>query len=65
MRREAETVNFVPGGRWDEASVGTNALAIAGLGEEVLSVDIDLGEVDRWREAFPVLADRRLPDRAR
>ncbi len=29
MRREAETVNFVPGGRWDEASVGTNALAIA------------------------------------
>ncbi len=30
MRREAETVNFVPGGRWDEGSVGTNALAIAG-----------------------------------
>ena len=30
MRRKAETVNFVPGGRWDEASVGTNALAIAG-----------------------------------
>lgn len=29
MRRRAETVNFVPGGRWDEASVGTNALAIA------------------------------------
>ncbi len=29
MRRKAETVNFVPGGRWDEASVGTNALAIA------------------------------------
>ena len=26
MRRKAETVNFVPGGRWDEASVGTNAL---------------------------------------
>lgn len=30
MRRKAETVNFVPGGRWDERSVGTNALAIAG-----------------------------------
>lgn len=30
MRRKAETVNFVPGGRWDEQSVGTNALAIAG-----------------------------------
>jgi transcriptional regulator of acetoin/glycerol metabolism len=30
MRRKAESVNFVPGGRWDEQSVGTNALAIAG-----------------------------------
>lgn len=29
MRRKAESVNFVPGGRWDEASVGTNALALA------------------------------------
>ncbi len=29
MRRRAESVNFVPAGRWDEASVGTNALAIA------------------------------------
>jgi hypothetical protein len=29
MRRKAESVNFVPAGRWDEASVGTNALAIA------------------------------------
>lgn len=29
MRRKAESVNFVPGGRWDEGSVGTNALAIA------------------------------------
>ncbi|MDP3891271.1 transcriptional regulator [Nocardioides sp.] len=29
MRRRAETVNFVPGGRWDESSVGTNALALA------------------------------------
>ncbi len=30
MRRKAETVNFVPGGRWDEGSVGTNALCLAG-----------------------------------
>ena len=29
MRRQAETVNFVPGGRWDERSIGTNALALA------------------------------------
>lgn len=29
MRRRAEKVAFVPGGRWDEASVGTNALALA------------------------------------
>jgi transcriptional regulator of acetoin/glycerol metabolism len=30
MRRKAESVNFVPGGRWDETSVGTNALDLAG-----------------------------------
>lgn len=29
MRGQAEKVNFVPGGRWDEASVGTNALDLA------------------------------------
>ncbi|GAA1919950.1 helix-turn-helix domain-containing protein [Nocardioides lentus] len=29
MRRKAESVNFVPGGRWDDASVGTNALDLA------------------------------------
>jgi hypothetical protein len=29
MRRKAESVNFVPGGRWDETSVGTNALDLA------------------------------------
>lgn len=29
MRRRAETVNFVPGGRWDDSSVGTNALDLA------------------------------------
>ena len=35
-------------------------LAEAGDGEEVLVVDVDLAAVDAWREAFPVLADRRL-----
>ena len=29
MRGHAERVNFVPGGRWDESSVGTNALDLA------------------------------------
>src|SRR3954462_5398502 len=29
MRRKAETVNFVVGGRWDDESVGTNALDLA------------------------------------
>jgi hypothetical protein len=29
MRARAEGVNFVPGGRWDEGSVGTNALDLA------------------------------------
>ena len=29
MRRRAETVNFAPGGLWNEDSVGTNALALA------------------------------------
>ncbi|MCZ7434175.1 GAF domain-containing protein [Streptomyces sp. WMMC1477] len=29
MRRRAERVNFAPGGRWDEAAMGTNALSLA------------------------------------
>jgi transcriptional regulator of acetoin/glycerol metabolism len=29
MRRKAESVNFVPAGRWDDESVGTNALDLA------------------------------------
>ena len=29
MRRKAETVNFVAGGRWDDERVGTNALDLA------------------------------------
>ncbi|MDP4510483.1 GAF domain-containing protein [Nonomuraea turcica] len=29
MRRRAETVNFAPGGCWDEPAMGTNALSLA------------------------------------
>lgn len=32
MRRKAETVNFVAGGRWDDESIGTNALDLANRG---------------------------------
>jgi predicted amidohydrolase len=35
-------------------------LAEAGPDEEVLVADVEVATVDRWREAFPVLADRRL-----
>ena len=37
-----------------------DAIAVAGSGEEVLSVDVDLGAVADYRGSFPVLADRRL-----
>ena len=37
MRRKAETVNFVAGGRWDEGSVGVNALNLA-LGQDTPSM---------------------------
>jgi predicted amidohydrolase len=33
---------------------------MAGTGEQVLSVEVDLEAVTQWREAFPVLKDRRL-----
>ena len=33
MRRRAETVNFVPAARWDDQSVGTNALDLANRGD--------------------------------
>lgn len=49
------------GGHSQVVSASGEPLAMAGLGEQVLSVDIDLGAVDEWRTAFPVLADRRLP----
>lgn len=34
MRRKAESVNFVPGGRWDDESVGTNALDLANRNDQ-------------------------------
>ena len=35
--------------------------AMAGSGEEVLSVEVDMGVVSDYRTSFPVLRDRRLP----
>ena len=50
------------GGHSQVIDAAGEPLAMAGLGEEVLSVDIDLGAIDRWREEFPVIGDRRMPD---
>lgn len=51
MRRKAETVNFVAGGRWDDESVGTNALDLANrLGEPsmVFSAEHYASIVHNW-----------------
>lgn len=48
------------GGHSQVISATGEALAMAGSGEEVLSVDVDLAAVTTWREQFPVLQDRRL-----
>jgi transcriptional regulator of acetoin/glycerol metabolism len=51
MRRKAETVNFVPGGRWDDESVGTNALDLAnrtGTPEMVFSAEHYASIVHNW-----------------
>ena len=51
MRRKAETVNFVPGGRWDDASVGTNALDLAnrvGAPSMVFSAEHYASIVHNW-----------------
>jgi predicted amidohydrolase len=48
------------GGHSQVISAAGEALAMAGTDEQVLSVDIDLGAVKEYREAFPVLKDRRL-----
>ncbi len=48
------------GGRSAVIDPTGEVLAEAGTGQEVLSVTIDPGQVARLREAFPVLADRRI-----
>jgi len=48
------------GGRSQVIAANGEVLAQAGAEEEVLTVDVDLDQVRRWREEFPVLADRRL-----
>lgn len=48
------------GGHSQVVSATGEALAMAGAGEAVLSVDIDLDAITTWREQFPVLRDRRL-----
>lgn len=51
MRRKAETVNFVPAGRWDDASVGTNALDLAqrtGEAAMVFSAEHYASMVHNW-----------------
>ncbi|MBM9468883.1 carbon-nitrogen family hydrolase [Nakamurella leprariae] len=48
------------GGHSQVISPRGEVLARAGAGEEVLTVDIDLDELEDYRQAFPVLADRRL-----
>ncbi|WP_295699571.1 carbon-nitrogen family hydrolase [Lapillicoccus sp.] len=53
------------GGHSQVIGAAGEPLATAGLGEEVLSVDIDLAAIDLWRGQFPVLGDRRMPDHVR
>ncbi len=48
------------GGRSQVVSPTGEVLAETGTGEEVLVVDLDLADVESYRHAFPVLADRRL-----
>ncbi|MGL5808359.1 MAG: transcriptional regulator [Nocardioides sp.] len=51
MRRKAESVNFVAASRWDEASIGTNALALAvrdGVPSMVFSAEHFAPVVHNW-----------------
>jgi len=48
------------GGRSVVVGPRGEVLAEAGDGEQVLDVEVDLSDVPAWRQAFPVLADRRL-----
>ncbi|MEZ0068146.1 hypothetical protein ABIA32_004170 [Streptacidiphilus sp. MAP12-20] len=51
MRRQAERVNFAPGGRWDEQAMGTNALSLAllrGQAATVFSAEHYLSALHGW-----------------
>jgi len=48
------------GGHSQVVDATGKVLAAAGLDEEVLSIDIDTAATLEWRQAFPVLPDRRL-----
>ncbi len=48
------------GGHSQAVDATGRVLAEAGVGEQVLSVEVDVDAVRQWREDFPVLADRRL-----
>ncbi len=49
------------GGHSQVVAADGTVLAEAGDDEQVLSVEVDLTEVAAYRQAFPVLGDRRLP----
>ncbi|MFN8099942.1 MAG: carbon-nitrogen family hydrolase [Dermatophilaceae bacterium] len=51
---------YVMGGASQVVSPRGDVLAEAGGGAEILTVEVDLGEVTAYRREFPVLADRRL-----
>jgi predicted amidohydrolase len=55
-----EHAGVVMGGRSAVVDPWGTVLAEAGTQEEVLSVELDTGQVARARRDFPVLADRRL-----
>jgi predicted amidohydrolase len=48
------------GGRSQVVDATGTVLAQAGTQQQVLVAEVEPAEVDRWRERFPVLADRRL-----
>ena len=48
------------GGHSQVISATGQVVAEAGEDEQVLTVQVDVGQVRDWREKFPVLADRRL-----
>ena len=48
------------GGHSAVIAAGGEVLAEAGTQEQVLSVEVDVDEIAKTRESFPVLQDRRL-----